>query len=389
MMFLQYSVPAAIYPAFSYYLMYWLHFGSGESGIIMAMPGLAAWVAPIAASYLTGRHISAERLLSLCCGFTAASLFLLYKTQSFWPVLIAYFFQGLFFAPTFGLTNTVTMHHLSDPARDFGGIRMWGTIGWCVVAWLFGYLYLRVFGGSMPHAILVSATIALLLTFYVLRFKPVETEAPEGGTKNRGMLWRLLARPDMRLLCIVTLLNGVGHQYYYFGAAPFLHQQGFPDHYIIPAMSLGQTAEFILLGLLGRCIARLGMKRTMVVGVLAQALRMAIFAYEGPWWLTLLGLSLHGICYAFFFTTAYLYLDRHSTPQTRAAGQQLLTAIMSGCGPVLGFILAGLAARWLPAPDGDIHFQPFWLIPVPFFLLITFWLGRAFPTDHPEKTVVP
>lgn len=388
MMFLEYSVPGAIFPAFSYYLMHWLGFGSGQAGVIMAMPGLAAWVAPLAASHLAGRYISAERLLAWCAFLSAVTLFGLYGATSFWPVLILYFLNGIFLAPTYGLTNTVALQHIENPARDFGGLRMWGTVGWCVVAWGFGLGYLRLCGGRMPHAILLSGVIALLLAAHSFGFRP----APAPATAARGSYTeavRLFRRPDMMLLCGITLMNGICHQYYYFGASPYLHDRGFPDSYIIPAMSLGQTAEFILLGLLGRCLAWMGMKRAMILGVLAQAVRMVIFAAEGPWWTILIGLSLHGLCYAFFFTTAYLYIDRHSTQETRASAQQGLTVLMAGCGPVLGFLVAGGTAHFLSTPEGIIHFRVFWLAPVALSLLLALILAVHFPGDSETVGLPP
>ena len=381
MMFLQYSVPGATLPVFSYYLMKWLGLSGNEAGVIMAMPGVAMWITPVLAAHVTGRWLSAERLLTVCALFTGVAMFALFWLSSFWAVLTAYFLYGLALAPVIGLTNTVALHHLKNPARDFGGVRMWGTFGWCVVAWSFGYFYLQYMGGQMPHALLVSAGVALVLAAYSLSFRPASAgDAASSGAPLSEVL-RIFLRPSMAVLTVAVFFNSICHQYYYFGMAPYLHQMGFADGHILPAMSLGQTTEVILLGLLGRCLLWLGMKRALIAGVLFQALRMVIFAVAGPWWLILLGLSLHGFCYALFFTTAYLYLDRHSTPATRPGAQQLLTILIAGCGPVLGFIIAGYTARLFTLEDGHIAFWPFWMTPVAASLAVAALLAAGFRDD--------
>ncbi|HMF36357.1 MAG TPA: MFS transporter, partial [Isosphaeraceae bacterium] len=48
-------------------------------------------------------------------------LFLLFL--AFWMII----------APSYGLCNSLAMRHLDDPGRQFGGVRLWGTIGWMAV----------------------------------------------------------------------------------------------------------------------------------------------------------------------------------------------------------------------------------------------------------------
>ena len=46
------------------------------------------------------------------------------------------FIYSLLFVPSLALTNAICFHHLSNTEKEFGGIRVWGTIGW-IVAGLF------------------------------------------------------------------------------------------------------------------------------------------------------------------------------------------------------------------------------------------------------------
>jgi hypothetical protein len=258
------------------------------------------------------------------------------------------------------------LHNVTDPKRDFGGVRMWGTAGWVVVGWVFGYLWIR--GGAspterLPHALYVSAMASCVLAAYTLTLPRSHVRATDRSTFMYWKAIKVFARPGLILLCALTLINSMVHQFYYFGMSPFLNQVGFQSQYIMPAMSLGQFSEVIALGLLGYCLARLTIKQAMIIGALAQAVRCVAFAC-GSTGLILAGIALHGVCYAFFFTSGYIYIDQNSTPETRAGAQQLFTIVISGLGILAGSLSSGLTGQIFTTPEtSHINFAHYWLVP--------------------------
>jgi NHS family xanthosine MFS transporter len=390
MMFLEYAVPAATLPILSLYLRRHLGFEPYQTGLIMAMPAISALVAPFIVSRLADRYISAERLLAVCQFLCAVAMITLYYLRGFYPVLAAYFAYGFFFMPTFGLTNTVALHHAADARRDFAGIRLWGTVGWIVVAWVFGYWWLSGPGAEqrLPHALLVSAGTALLLALYALTFSPsVEVDRRARARTSYREILRVFAQRGMALLCFLTFLNGACQQFYYFGMGTHLDQLGYSRGAILPAMSLGQMTEVLAMALLGFMLVRISMKWVMVLGLLAQCLRFTLFAAVESTPLILLGLALHGFCYALFFTTAYIYIDQHSNAQTRAGVQQLLTLLNAGFGYLAGHLAAGWAGQWLSSgPERHIDYHRFWLIPLATSAVITCAMIFAFPRENSQET---
>ncbi len=381
MMFLAYSVNGTIFPILSLYLKTHLHFASWQAGVVLAMTPAAAIVAPLAASHIADRYISAERLLSVCHVFSALVMFILWHLTSFPAVTCAYFLYGFCFMPTFGLTNAVTLHHTPDARRDFGGIRMWGTASWVVVAWAFGYFWVRggtLAGERLTHALPLSALLSLVLAAYALTLPSSAADGAPRPNAPYSEVLRIFLRPGMLLLCILSFLNSICHQFYYFGMSPYLHQIGFADKHIMPAMSLAQASEVVVLALLGWFLARLGLKRTMMIGVLAQGVRLVMFAVGGSTVLILAGIGLHGFCYAFFFTAAYLYVEQHSTPGTRAGAQQVLTIMISGAGTLAGSLSAGYVAQYFTVNAEWISWPRFWLVPAVITLVIALWLSIAF-----------
>lgn len=367
MMFLEYFVPGATVPILSHYLKNYLHFEAYQTGWILAVPAAAAFVAPFLTTHVADRFISSEKLLALCHLAAGLVMLVLVRQTTFGRFFGVYFVYGLMFTPTFGLTNTVALHHLTDAKRDFGGIRMWGTAGWVVVAWTFGYLWMRAGGDSssrLPHMLYVSAFSSFALAAYALTLPPSPAHFGKPASVMYWKALRLFARPSLAILCVMTFFSAAFHQVYYFGMSPFLSDSGFANHNIMPTMAVGQLSEVIVLGILGWCLSRLSFKRAMVLGLLAQTFRYSLFAWGHPAALIVLGISSHGICYAFFFTTAYLYVDQHSTPQTRAGAQQILTIMIAGFGTLAGLAGGGYLAQWLTEPaTGQINFTLFWVVP--------------------------
>jgi len=75
--------------------------------------------------------------------------------------------------------------------------------------------------------------------------------------------------------------------------------------------------------------------------VLAWPLRYIIFAIGAPAWLVIASLALHGFCYVFFFTAAFIYVDMIAPPDLRASAQSLIAVVILGIGSFLGSNFAG------------------------------------------------
>jgi nucleoside transporter len=392
MMFLQYALPGAILPVFSYYLMSRLHFSSSQASLIMSMAPLSAFVALPVAAYIGDRYLSAERLLALCHLVGGLFMGALVVTKSFWPFLLLYLCYGMAFMPTFALTNTIAFHHARQPRRDFGGIRMWGTIGWVAIAWGFGFLWLGTGDGRserLHHALILSAAGSLLFAAYALTLPRSSVDPDKQATFIPKRAIRLFLRPSLFLLGLFTILTTLTHQFYYFGMSPFLSGLGFKDAYLMPSMSLGQMTEILFMGLVGPMLARFGYKPMLILSVLANIFRFVVFALGGPAPLILLGLSMHGICYAFFFTTAFIYVNDHADPRTRAGAQQLFSLLVAGLGTLTGFLAAGITGQMLTDPaTGHIAYRGFWAVPVVISILVLAGIAWGWKEEKVGETCV-
>lgn len=377
MMFLQHLVLGAFLPIFSHYLKNTLQFPSSHIGLLMGLPAASALVAPAFAGQIADRFLSAERMLALChflSGFVMLALS--YQTR-FEPFLVLYLAWSLLYVPTSALSNTVAFHHVPRPREDFPRVRVWGTVGWVVVAWMFSLIWLRGPAAAADPARLADAFRLSAVASWVLGLYSLTLPRPDhAGPPPPFAPWkaiRLFLKPSLLVLCLATFFNSIVHQFYYFGMGPYLSHAGFSDSALMPVMSVGQMSEVAVMGAMAFFSARMGMKWLLVSGIVIQAFRYALFAFVPTAPSILLGISTHGFCYTFFFITAYVYVDLQSGASERARAQQLYNIVVSGLGNLAGFVAAGRVAQVFADAGGGIDYRAFWSVPA----LLALVLGLA------------
>src|SRR6476659_10912798 len=154
-------------------------------------------------------------------------------------------------------------------------------------------------------------------------------------------LW-LLGIPFILVLWIVTFVDATVHNLFFNWTGRFLGTDvagggvGIPGNWIMPVMSIGQVAEILTMLVLGVTLKRLGWRTTMILGILGHAARFAVFAFfpQYPWLVILINV-VHGVAYAFFFATVYIFVDEFFPKDVRASAQGLFNLMILGLGPLV------------------------------------------------------
>ncbi len=373
MMFLEYVIWGSWLPLLALYLSDVLHFSGAEIGWVFATPAVACLVGLFAGGQAADRLISTERLLAICHAIGGVAMLALTWQRTFWPFFLLMLVHQLAFTPTLSLTNAIVFHHATDSRHDFGRIRMWGTIGWIAASWPF-VVILAGRAGPDLHAALSSiflvagvASFALAAFSMTLPATPPARGAAQGNAPLAAI--RLLAVPSLLVLFVVTFLDALVHQCYFQWTSPFLERAGLPTNWIMPAMSIGQIAEIVTMGMLGTVLARFGWRATMAVGIAAHAARFFVFAIGDPLWLMVAINVVHGMCYAFFFAAVYIYVDEHFPQDARASAQGLFNLLILGLGPLAGSLLWGTLGDRFRTAAGGVDFGRLFQVPA--------WLGVA------------
>jgi MFS family permease len=196
---------------------------------------------------------------------------------------------------------------------------------------------------------------------------------------------RLLREPSAAALLLIALPIAAIHTAYYFNIGPFLSSVvGVPLRLVGPTLAIAQLSEVFFLFTLGPLLHRFGFKTILIAGVTAQALRFAIFALNPPAPLVILSLSLHGVAFACFFTTAVLYAEHLFPPQIRHSAQTVFGIALFGLGPALAGPYSQLFDRFTTNSNGSATpaFQSIWWTQAAIALACAFAIFLFF---HPKK----
>ncbi len=382
MMFLQFFIWGAWYTSVAVYMT------AEGMGDLTHWPYTVNPIAAIAAPFFLGliadRYFATERVLGVL--HLLGGLVMLFVPQlSGAPVafILLLLLYNLCYMPTLGLANSLAFHNIQSQEKQFPLIRVFGTLGW-IVAGLFVSFVLRSFvaGGRLPEQtplpIYTAALASIVLGLY--SFSLPHTPPPAAGQRvsirsivGLDALHELGSRP-FYVFIVSSLLISIPLAAYYNFTQLFLEGTGFQN--IAGTQTLGQMSEVIFMVLMPVFFLRLGVKWMLFTGMAAWVVRYLLFAAGAPsaiFWMIIVGILLHGICYDFFFVTGQIYVDKKSTPAIRGQAQGMLVLVTYGVGMLIGAQLAGnlynaflgeATALTLP------QWRQFWLVPAAFAAVV-------------------
>lgn len=380
--YMQYFINGAIFPVIALYFRDYLHFSGVQTGTILATASVSAIVSPLVGAIVADKYLSAERMFGLCHAGAGTLMVILAFLDGFIPVLVLYFFFGLFFGPTIALANAIVFHHAPGRRETFGGMRLWGTVGWITVAMGFSLLWLRQ-GGSLRGALMLAGVGGYVLAgFSLIALPPGEKRAAGRVTILPLDALKVFARRDILVLTLVTLIFVSGEKLYYFGTGIYLRSLGLEESGVMPFMSIAQAVEIVAMIILAPLLRRLKEKRVLLLGLGFLVLKFFFLAAGPPRLLTAVGVAFHGPSFTLFMITAFIYLDTYCEREFRTGVHQVFNFVEAGAANLLGNVGAGLLMDRFTLSDGSVAFGHFWMVPaglavVMFFAMLLFFPGRV------------
>jgi len=352
-----------------------------QPAFVFAAFNVGAVVALFFSTQFADRNFAAEKFLAfshLIGGLAISGLFFLPGDKAnpapFWPFFFLMLTYSIFYVPTISITNSIAFAHLTDPARQFGPVRVWGTIGWIVASWPFIFILVEwskvpemgqmgfadwlgtalgtpkegaAASSAQRYIFLVAGIASLALAAFSLTLPHTP---PKPATGQDKLAWlkamRLLKNPFVLVLFVVTFIDAAVHQSFFYWTAPFLKTEvGIQANWVPAVMKIGQIAEIVTMLFLGYVLKNLGWRWTMVIGVLGHVARFAVFAYYPHKDAAILINVVHGICYAFFFATVYIFVDEFFPKDVRSSAQGLFNVLILGLGPFVANFACGRLMR--------------------------------------------
>lgn len=402
MMFLEFFVWGAWFVTMGSYLTATLGVSGAESAMAYSTQSWGAIVAPFVIGLIADKYFNAERLLGVIHLIGAALMYSLATANdftSFYPYLLVYM---ILYMPTLALVNAIAFRQMDDPARHFGGIRVWGTVGWIVAGLTISYGFgwdsqEGMAAGFLRNTFLMGAAASLLLgafSFTLPRTPPQASAAGTGGLRQALGLdaLALLRDRNFQIFFVASILICIPLAFYYQHANQFLTEIQVAN--ATGKQTLGQMSEVLFMLLVPFFLQRFGMKTTLLLGMAAWAARYLLFAYGNAGdlvFLLIVGIALHGVCYDFFFVSGQVFTDSKAGPRYKSAAQGLITLATYGVGMLIGFWAAGQLTDAFTLGDGH-DWRSIWLYPAAFAAVVAIlfaWLFRNEVVDYGRPATTP
>lgn len=392
MMFLQFFIWGGWFVTLGTFLNQNLAASGTQIGMAFSTQSWGAILAPFFIGLIADRFFNAERILAVLHLIGAVLLYLMSQASdfaTFYPLVLGYM---LAYMPTLALVNSVSFGQMRQPEREFGQIRVWGTLGWIaaglVISYLFGWDAAdAIAAGALQNTFLLCAIASLALGLYSWTLPATPPTARGSAVKMSTILGfdalKLLKDRNFAMFFISSILICIPLAFYYQNANPFLTAVGVEN--ATGKMTLGQVSEVAFMLALPLFLNRFGIRWTLILGMAAWVLRYVLFAYgdagSGMVFL-LIGIVLHGICYDFFFVSGQIYTNSKAGPAHKSAAQGLITLATYGIGMLIGFSVAGQVTEVYTSANG-IDWPQIWLFPAGFAALVLVLFALVFKSEPP------
>lgn len=368
MNFLEFAVWGAYLTSMGSYLV---NVGMAENiGWFYSVQGIVSLFMPALVGIVADRWMQGQKVLSLC--HLLAGVFMIgasyygYTAEQveFSKLFALYTLSVAFFMPTIALTNSVAYTALDsaglDTVKAFPPIRVFGTIGFICSMWVVDLGGMQQTAGQFAFSGLLSIVLAL----YSLTLPACPTSNGNGAKSLVDALglraFALFRQPKMAMFFIFSMCLGMCLQVTNGFANPFIsafkdvpeYAGTFGVEHANILISLSQVSETLCILLIPFFLSKFGIKKVMLIAMLAWVLRFGFFALGNPGsgvWLFILSMIVYGVAFDFFNISGSLFVDKETDLSIRSSAQGLFMMMTNGFGATIGTLAAqAVVNRYVP-----------------------------------------
>jgi hypothetical protein len=205
-------------------------------------------------------------------------------------------------------------------------------------------------------------------------------------------------RPPLAILFLLAVPMSCVHQFYFVHTDQFLSAKQLAAPAWMKSifgvgggglMTFGQMCEVLVLAAIPLVAKSASRKSLLAVGLVAYAVRMALFAHVDsiplpPMLVLMAGVGLHGLCFGCFIFVAFMVVDEETTGDVRASAQSLFNLVIVGIGVIVGSPLAGWVNGWATG-SGGTDYTLLFSVPMWISLACLALLGLFYPRGASDR----
>lgn len=394
MNFMEFFVWGAWLISLGGYLIVNLKFTGSEVGSIYATMGVASLFMPAIMGIIADRWVNAERVLGICHIIGALLLIIAAQVRDYPTMYIVMLLNSMFYMPTIALNNSVSYAVLQrqgiDIVKFFPSIRVWGTVGFVAAMWVIDFGKWTV----SPTQLYVSAAAGLLLGVYAFTLPacpPTKISAERSWVSRFGLdAFVLFKQQRMAVFFIFAMFLGAALQITNTFGEAFLHDFGasYPESFAVQhpsiLMSVSQISETLFILTIPFFLQRFGIKKVMLMSIIAWVLRFALFGFGNPgegFVLLVLSMIIYGMAFDFFNISGSLFVKKEADNSILSSAQGLFMLMTNGIGAFVGGTLSGWVVDYF-TKDGIRDWQSIWLTFAGYSLVLGVFFPIVFRYRH-------
>lgn len=341
--FFYFAFVGAFSPYFGLYLSS-IGFSAADIAIVMSLMQVMRILAPSLWGWLADR-IGARTPIIRAAGAASLGGFLIFfSTEQFIGVFVAMALMSFFWSASLPLVEALTLEHLKSRVARYGGIRVWGSIGFVVTVLVLGEMLDRTGMG----AVLWACSLLLAGIGVCALCLP---EAPVHGGRavaTQSLRDILRSRPVAGLFGAAFFMS-CAHGALYVFYSIHLDAHGYSKSVIGGLWTLGVLAEIGVFLFMPWLMRHFTLRAMLLAALAAGVLRFAVigWAVESAVWLIAAQL-LHGLTFGAFHASSVAALNQWFDARQQARAQALYGSVSFGAGGMVG----GLISGWMWAPLG-------------------------------------
>jgi len=395
MMFLEFFIWGGWFVTLGSFLGNNLNASDIETGMAYSTQSWGAIIAPFIIGLIADRFFNAEKILGVLHILGAILMYQMSQTTDFnvfYPYVLGYMIA---YMPTLALVNSVSFNQMTNPTKQFPLVRVFGTIGWIVAGWIISFAFKwdsidNIEQGALSNTFLMVAIASAILGIFsfTLPKTPPKVNRNEKVTISDILgldALKLLKDRNFLIFFVASVLICIPLAFYYQNISKFLTESKVENS--TAWASLGQISEVLFMLLLPFFFTKYGFKKTILFGMLAWGIRYLLFAYGNSgdlFFMLIMGIALHGICYDFFFVSGQIYTDSKAGEKVKSAAQGLITLATYGVGMLIGFWIAGQIADYYLISEGVHNWKNIWTFPAIFAIVVMILFAVFFKDEKIE-----
>jgi len=394
--FLEFFIFGAWLLSFGKYMFVNLHFTGGQIGGIFMTLGFASLVMPGVMGMIADRW-SPNKLFALSHIVGAGLLYYMAQQTDYDGLFWASMFYLMLYMPSIGLDNTISYCILErnnfDVVKTFPPIRVWGTIGFIIATWItdsFGW-------GVNANQFYFAAGVSVVLGLFTLTLPDCANENSQNKksfSEAFGLdAFKLFTDYKMATFFIFSMLLGAALQITNMWGEAFLHDFGnveaYKETFAVKhngwLMSLSQISETIFILTIPFFLKRFGIKKVMLMSMVAWALRFLLFGIGSPVGLGLgaliLSMIVYGMAFDFFNISGSLFVEKETDKKIRGSAQGLFIMMTNGFGAMIGAYGSGYVIDLL-TKDGVKDWTTIWYVFGTYAIVLAVLFAILFKYKH-------